>query len=128
MSGRLGDFVARFLENLGGAVTAATATRADPKSTGQLFERARAALRAFAHLAFGYRVAEADIHAGLSKMLLIPISFQRLRPINNKMLAFTYVMNIKTMTVKEASFVDNNNENNYRYCQPRYENRIETAA
>ena len=73
MSGRLDDFVTCFGENLLGAVPAATAGRANAKGVREFLERTGTVLRALAHLAFGYRVAEADVHVVVSKMLLIPI-------------------------------------------------------
>ena len=119
MSGRLDGFVACFGENLLRAVAAAAAGSADAQGVRELLERARAVLGALAHLAFGYRVAEADVHAVLSKMLLIPIGNANSPFRLTILLAFTYLKNIETMNYGARRLVDNNNENNYRYCQHR---------
>ena len=78
MSGRLDDFVTCFAENLRRAIAAAAAASADTECVRQFLERTGATLSAFAHLAFGYCVAEADVHAVLSRMLTIPIVIRRM--------------------------------------------------
>ena len=101
MSGRLDDFVTCFGENLRRAIAAAAASGADTKGIRQFLERAGAALSAFAQLAFGYRVAEADIHAVLSRMLTIRIVFLWILAWVVWMLAFTSVIHIDALGHQE---------------------------
>ncbi len=54
----------RFVQDLGGNCAATSARRADAELHRQLLKRAAATTRAFAHVALGDGIADADVHDG----------------------------------------------------------------